>query len=400
MPATFLPPQSSTTPATPLPYTASPWKLLWEDIVLVLRSLWSVPNVILPLAPYNSGDLDELYPSLRNIANLAIQLVLSLLQVAFLISVPVLLICMAPTLWACAYIGAVLFVNRALCNLLLNRGSTVLESRLPSEEALKHKGEHWVFINGIACGQTWLQQNIDRLGCTFGRRVYGVHNPTAGLVFDLFQCLIQRDFSYATQDIRDSYVHIRTALLDPDNKKVVLILHSQGGIEGGLVVDWLLDEIPQGLLRKLEIYTFGNAANHFNNPYRDIPAAEKGRGRSEIRDPSINEHDNTILHIEHYANSSEFVSVWGVLNFTSILNRYMGQVFVRPGTGHMFNQHYMDTMFTLGPDHKVLDSNEFMDLEIDVPKTDSEGLSAPTRRAKVADLSRLWLYRNGASPDS
>jgi len=221
----------------------------------------------------------------------------------------------------------------------------------------------------------------------------------AGLVFDLIQCLIQRDFSYATQDIRDAYIHIRTALLDPDNKKVVLLLHSQGGIEGGLIVDWLLDEIPQGLLRKLEIYTFGNAANHFNNPYRDIPAAEKDRERSEIRNPSLNEHGNTILHIEHYANSREFVSVWGVLNFTSILNRYMGQVFVRPGTGHMFNQHYMDTMFTLGPDRKVLDSNEFMDQEIDVPRSDSEGSSVPTRRAKVADLSRLWLYRNGASPD-
>ncbi|KAL2823050.1 hypothetical protein BJX63DRAFT_4395 [Aspergillus granulosus] len=398
--ATFLPPQSSTTPATPLPYTASPWKLLWEDILLVSRSLWAVPNVILPLTPYNSGDLDELYPSLRNLANLAFQLVLSLLQIGFLISVPILVICMAPTLWTCAYIGGVLLANRALCNLLLNRGSTVLESRVPKHEAPEHKGEHWVFINGIACGQTWLQVNIDRLGYTFGRRVYGVHNPTAGLVFDLLQCLLQRDFSYATKDIRDSYVHIRTALLDPDNTKVVLILHSQGGIEGGLIVDWLLDEIPQGLLRKLEIYTFGNAANHFNNPYRDLPAGKKDSGRSEKRTTRLNEYDNTILHIEHYANAREFVSVWGVLNFTSILNRYMGQVFVRPGTGHMFNQHYMDTMFTLGPDRKVLDSNEFMDMEIDVPMSDSEESGSPTRRARVADLSRLWLYRNGASPDN
>ncbi|KAL2795102.1 hypothetical protein BJX66DRAFT_337320 [Aspergillus keveii] len=400
MPAKFLPPQSSTTLATPLPYTASPWKLLWEDILLVLRSLWAVLNVILPLTPYNSGDLDELYPSPRNIANLAFQLVISLLQVIFLISIPVLIICMAPTLWTCVYIGGIILANRALCDLLVNRRSTVLVSRFPEHEAPDHKGEHWVFINGIACGQTWLQSNIDRLGITFGRRVYGVHNPTAGLVFDLLQCLLQRDFSYATQDVRDSYVHLRTALVDPANTKVVLILHSQGGIEGGLIVDWLLDEIPQGLLRKLEIYTFGNAANHFNNPYRDLPARKKNRECSDVSNTGLNEHDNTILHIEHYANSREFVSVWGVLNFANIANRYMGQVFVRPGTGHMFNQHYMDSMFTLGADRRVLDTNEFMDMEIDVPNSGSEGSSVSTRRARVADLSRLWLYRNGGSPDS
>ncbi|KAL3467957.1 hypothetical protein BJX64DRAFT_80807 [Aspergillus heterothallicus] len=400
MPATFLPPQSSTTPATPLPYTASPWKLLWEDIILILRSLWSIPNILLPLTPYNSGDLDELYPSVSNIANLGFQAVLSLLQIVFLISIPFLFICMAPTLWTCAYIGGALFINRALCNLALNRGSTILESRVPVIEAPEHKGEHWVFINGVACGQTWLQQNIDRLGYTFGRRVYGVHNPTAGLVFDLLQCLIQRDFSYATQDIRDSYVHIRKALLDPDNTKVVLILHSQGGIEGGLIIDWLLDEIPQGLLRKLEIYTFGNAANHFNNPYRDRPAREKDSECPDLRSTRADRHNNTILHIEHYANSREFVSVLGVLNFNNILNRYMGQVFVRPGTGHMFNQHYMDTMFTLGPDRRVLDSNEFMDMEIDFPDSGSKGQSMPASRARVADHSRLWLYRNGASPDN
>jgi hypothetical protein len=152
MPAKFLPPQSSTTPATPLPYTASPWKLMWEDILLVLRSLWAVLNVILPLTPYNSGDLDELYPSPRNLANLAFQLVISLLQVIFLISIPVLIICMAPTLWTCIYIGGFILANRALCDLLVNRGSTVLVSRFPEHECPEHRGEHWVFINGVACG--------------------------------------------------------------------------------------------------------------------------------------------------------------------------------------------------------------------------------------------------------
>ena len=70
----------------------------------------------------------------------------------------------------------------------------------------------------------------------------GVHNRTNGIIFDLFQCIIERNFCYATEDTRNSYVLIKEALLDDKYKKVVLILHSQGGIEGALILDWLLDE--------------------------------------------------------------------------------------------------------------------------------------------------------------
>jgi hypothetical protein len=54
---------------------------------------------------------------------------------------------------------------------------------------------------------------------------------------------------------------IKEALLNEEYQKVVFVLHSQGGIEGGLVIDWLLDEIPQDRMQRLEVYTFGNAAN-------------------------------------------------------------------------------------------------------------------------------------------
>ncbi|KAL5333271.1 hypothetical protein BJX70DRAFT_381577 [Aspergillus crustosus] len=398
--ASYLPSQTKSTD-TPLPYTASPWRLLYQDVLLFLRVAWSLPGILLPLRGYNSGSLDELYPNLRNMGNVAFQVILSLLQIVFLVSIPALLTCMVPALWVCIYIGGVIWANKALCNLVLNRGASVLVSKYPELQAPEHRNEHWIFINGIACGQTWFQMNIDRLGLTFGRKVTGVHNPTMGLVFDIIQCLIQRSFSYATEDVRNSYFIIRAALLNSKHEKVVLIVHSQGGIESGLIADWLLDELPQGLLRKLEIYTFGNAANHFNNPYRAFPDAQKENAdtaTTESGEPNT-EYDNTILHIEHYANSKDFVSLWGVLNFTSIPNRYNGQVLVRPGTGHMFNQHYLDTMFTLGSDRKVLDSNAFMSMKVDAPRSIAQGSDGPTKVMKVGDLSRLWLYRNGGSPE-
>ncbi|RDW89839.1 uncharacterized protein DSM5745_01614 [Aspergillus mulundensis] len=282
----------------------------------------------------------------------------------------------------------------------LNRNISVLESKYPEDNAPEHQHEHWVYINGIACGQTWFQSNIDRLAYTFGRKITGVHNPSTGLVFDVIQCLIQRDFAYATQDVREAYTLLRAALLNPDYTKVVLITHSQGGIEAGLIIDWLLDELPQGLLRKLEVYTFGNAANHFNNPYRALPRTQKDNSDTilpQIQQPNENT-DKTILHIEHYANARDFVSLWGVLNFSNIPNRFMGHVFVREGSGHMFNQHYLGTMFPLGPDRKVLDTNRFMDTEIEIPGSFADG-SSITQTVKVREVSRLWLYRNGGSPE-
>ena len=72
-------------------------------------------------------------------------------------------------------------------------------------------------------------------------------------------------------DVRDAYVKVKAALESPQYNKVIFIVHSQGAIEGSMIVDWLLDEVPQDLLNQLEVYTFGNASNHMNNPHKTIP---------------------------------------------------------------------------------------------------------------------------------
>ena len=87
-----------------------------------------------------------------------------------------------------------------------------------------------------------MRGNLNRLALTFRRPITGVHNFTYGVVFDLIQCIIERDFSYATMDVRNAYALIKERLINDNYTKVVLILHSQGGIEGGLVLDWLLSE--------------------------------------------------------------------------------------------------------------------------------------------------------------
>lgn len=175
--------------------------------------------------------------------------------------------------------------------------------------------------------------------------------------------------------MRDCYSIVKSTLYQPHLTKVIFILHSQGGIEGGLIIDWLLQEVPQDLLAKLEVYTFGNAANHFNNPHLHllsqhaalmhptVPATTKTTTSVHYHDPihplpnihamplphregvsngtntnttstgttlnttppkpitrQISRQESTsgktIRYIEHYAHTSDFVACWGVLHFT------------------------------------------------------------------------------------
>ena len=289
-----------------------------------------------------------------------------------------------------------------------------------------------------------MKNNLNRLALTFGRPVMGIHNKTSGILFDVIECLIQRNFTYATGDVRACYKLIRDVLYDPSKSKVIFILHSQGGIEGGLVLDWLLQEAPQDLLSKLEVYTFGNAANHFNNPHRHVasqrlsladplaairtfvsessfsspvnsPVDKKAVSSSGIAPPPLTTGDSSgsvlsahvssaakdraIGHVEHYAHCTDFVSIWGVLHFATNrmgsrdLPRFLGRLFSRSSCrgGHQFNQHYMDGMFPLKRDSHTgefvgaSDENVFME---EVIKFGKEGEAMDNAR-EAFDISYL-----------
>ncbi|KAJ6078314.1 hypothetical protein N7467_008067 [Penicillium canescens] len=408
---------------TPLPYTASPVRLLWSDLVLFVDKIWALPGIFLPLHLGHTGPWDEFYPSLHNGFIVVIHIFLMIYQVAILVSLPVMVLFMIPALWILVYFTGALLINYVIVMVGLNGFRRILVSQVPVAKRPGHDRECWFYINGIAAGSRWVQMNVDQLSSTFGRRIIGIHNRTAGIVFDLIECLIQRDFSYATGDIRDSYALIKQALLNPECDKVVLLLHSQGGIEGGLVMDWLLDEFPHDLLCQLEIFTFGSAANHFNAPRWAKLATSDRVSTTDL----VHQHGNSIGYIEHYANAADIVALGGVLHFVDIPNRFMGRLFVRPSSGHLLNQHYLDNMFTLGPDHRVLESNQFMDMEVEPCASGINSYLDSSHRVKyrpiardkgfltalsqqmqtngidgvlrVKDFSRLWQYRNGESPE-
>lgn len=263
------------------------------------------------------------------------------------------------------------------------------------------------------------------------------------------------------------------------------------------------------MLSKLEIYTFGCAANHFNNPHRhafsqrlmrenpsvaahtlvsekttsattpgsscsspadvrnsltikippppppSLPHEASSSSISSTRTSSAAQ-DRAIGHIEHYAHSTDFVAIWGVLHFATNrtgspqIPRFLGRLFVRStgGGGHQLNQHYLDGMFPLlrdlvtgelvGADEE---GNEFMREVVklgvegdamenireafDLTYAGDEGfgsgdISTPVevhgvsgaagadrkmaarikarKQVRMKDLCRLWGYRNGKSP--
>ncbi|OCL05584.1 hypothetical protein AOQ84DRAFT_298601 [Glonium stellatum] len=433
---TLFPSQIAASEAVPPPYTGNPLRLCGSDLWLIYQEIGFALGVVQPLNNWLSGELDELYPSIQNLICMGLHLLLFIVQSIFLLSLPFCVI--LPMGWVIVYVVAVLSFTAAVSR-ILNGPGDFLTSNVDISSDKEHEKECWLFLNGVSVGRHWLQSNVNRLALTFRRPVKGVHNRTNGIIFDLFQCMIERNFCYATDDTRTSYVLIKEALLDDKYEKVVLILHSQGGIQGGLILDWLLDEVPQDLLQQLEIYTFGNAANHFNNPHRNLASMKAAQARRGSRPK-----DNAVRYIEHYAASGDFVARWGVLNFTSMKNRYMGRVFTRPGQGHLLNQHYLNCMFPLGPDQRVLETNDFMEMELKVSEDDTrshareadwfslygrgaeteedvatlEDINSPIQSLqnssfgsafesnrlqttrKVKDYSRLWLYRDGGSPPS
>ena len=163
---------------TPLPYTASPIRLLWGDLCLFVSLIGHLPGIFIPLHLCRTGPLDEFYPSVHNIFIVAVHLLLAVYQLSFLISLPLMVLCMVPALWILAYLAIGLGLSYGAVILFLNGFEQVLVSKVPVAERPGHERERWLYINGIAAGHRWVQMNIDQLSYTFGRRVTGVHNRT------------------------------------------------------------------------------------------------------------------------------------------------------------------------------------------------------------------------------
>ena len=148
-------PQSDCTSSTaPLPYTSSPFALLWSDIKLFCYHALAVPGIVLPLKPWSSGPLDELYPSLANLYAITLHVFLIFAQLLVLISIPICLFFPIPLGLFVLYAAIIYMFNYFFC-FFLNGKHPTLQSRVKLDCHRffdRHEGEQWIFVNGVAVG--------------------------------------------------------------------------------------------------------------------------------------------------------------------------------------------------------------------------------------------------------
>ncbi len=126
----------------------------------------------------------------------------------------------------------------------------------------------------------------------------------------------------------------------------------------------------------MQVYTFGNAASHFNNPLRTLTGPDNTTtmdardaidgllvpGKAgQTNKPKVNQvlPKRVIPYIEHYCNSEDMVNRWGALYSAKqiLQNRFCAHIFISDGSsGHMLNQHYLGKMFPVaGPHDTIVD---------------------------------------------
>ena len=240
----------------------SPLYQMARDFLVLIKSIPYIPNIFLPLRTKEPAD--EFYLSSQNIVAKVPIVLVSIIELLVILLTPILLILPIPPVLMLA--GSLLLGLFIWLVMRPAQGAKLTMARMAPEaldsspgieraertiEPERFQSERWLFLNGVMTEHIDLQKNVDAIAKVFGRPVLGIHNQSFGFIADLFECVIQRCFSYPTRDGRLAYEAVKTNLLDPNVKKVVLIAHSQGAIEASLVVDRLSTLLPQDKMSKL-----------------------------------------------------------------------------------------------------------------------------------------------------
>ncbi|KAI1995750.1 hypothetical protein LOZ53_001353 [Ophidiomyces ophidiicola] len=393
----------------------TPLALVSRDVRTLFSVIYLLPKLFLPLSTGKPSD--ELNFQGKTAINLTALITVTVVEVVLFILMGVSLLSL-PGLLNIPVSLLILGTIWLMCVPL--RGSSMIVYSSPEGDHIpkteKQGNERWVFVNGVLQSHYNLKQNCDHIAHIFGRPIIGIHNPTYGLIGDLLECIFQRSFSFNDESVRFTYDKVKEYLINPSIEKVVLMGHSQGGIVVSMALDLLFVDLPAENIAKLEVYTFGSAASHFNNPLRAI-------------DPLSNKARPVISYIEHYVNSEDMVTRWGVVYNVekTIENKFAGKVFIRMNApGHMLNQHYLDQMFLLPKNPQGSEDTGFLDEVVEIDETVSEARDqfvheksndsdkANRRRISinkdmnrsvlgatktVRELSRLWRYMGGNNPD-
>lgn len=131
-------------------YTDFPWKLLVEDFRYFFIYSWALPWIIWPLFKYGSSELDELYPTRKNMFCVFVHLILIFYQLAFLLALPFTIVLPLGAV-VLGMLGFLLF-NWLLCRLINGKEAVYHSDEKYAIHLPEHAHEQWVFVNGVAVG--------------------------------------------------------------------------------------------------------------------------------------------------------------------------------------------------------------------------------------------------------
>jgi len=190
------------------------------------------------------------------------------------------------------------------------------------------KKEVWIEVNGICTDREFQETNGKHIAAIFQREIKLFWNPTQGLLFDLIECMMGRTFNGLTLVAKKLGMILEEELKRNDIEKVVLIAHSQGAIIASNAIAKLIHHKVKEI-DKLEVYTFGSAADSFSETC---------------------EHGKKAPYYEHFANTGDLVAKIGVLHwmFTNYKHRnryrYPGRLYVAKRRGHLLSEHYLNPL--------------------------------------------------------
>lgn len=186
-----------------------------------------------------------------------------------------------------------------------------------------YDGEAWVYLNGIITDRSIATWNGEYLAALFGRQIHVIHNPTDALFFDVIETMASRIWHAFSVADQYAYEIVLKKLQDPTLTRVVWIVHSQGTVIAGNVLQ-KLQENHLDLLWKLELYTMANC--------------------SSLMIYKTDSHHRRVPYMEHFANDNDLICRLGVLAQAARRRkevRIEGPVFLRKAWGHLLNAHYL-----------------------------------------------------------
>lgn len=235
--------------------------------------------------------------------------------------------------------------------------------------------EAWFFINGIMTNPDIAKLNARCIGHLFGRPLTIIQNSTNGLLVDLVQCAIGKEWDVMTEPVLHALPAILEALRDPKKSKVVVIAHSQGTIITGDVLDILKDLVKKGstgIPRQL----WSSATFRYDGAVqarREEAASRKGQRRAissslgltpfESLDPLTVEElskleiyafancssrmsyfQGEIPLIESFGNGKDIVARLGMLSSDKTIKIDGPRWERKQAWGHLLNEHYLIPM--------------------------------------------------------